>query len=233
VPPIKEVQSAFHVAGTQLAATAPAPPSIGKFAQFAFIAGRRTELEALRKDVSAYGDEGGLDWQPFRPGVEDEVSILAQEVTSQEKLRYEAVPVDEHFAARLDQAKDERKIVVVIVDPWTLGLDAYRQLMKELDQRVLPNCVVVVPWNVSDSETVASRPHLQNVIRLSFENKAALEDPNLLLEGISSCKELKDEISKFFAQARLRLISIENVRQSASEGEGRLIPKPVVTGPGG
>jgi FxsC-like protein len=230
VPPIKELQSAFHEAGTQLGVTTAAPPPIGKFAQFVYVAGRQTEVAAIRNDVTAYGSEGGLDWQPFRPGVEDEVAILAQEVTSREKLRYEAVPVDAELTSRLEQAAKERKVVVVIADAWTLGLDEYGRLMKELDRLALPNCVVLVPWNPSDPETTAKKADLENVVKLAFENRSLLDDPNLFLDGISSCTDLQTEVSKAFARVRTKLIAMEDVRRRAAGGT--LIPKPEVTGPG-
>jgi FxsC-like protein len=230
VPPIKEVQSAFHEPGTQLGATTAAPTPIGKFAQFVYVAGRQTEVAGLRKDVTAYGSEGGLDWQPFRPSVEEEVAILAQEVTSREKLRYEAVPVDAQLTSRLEQAAREHKIVVVIADAWTLGLDEYRRLMEELDRLALPNCVVLVPWNPSDPETTARKADLQKVVRLAFANRSQLDDPNLFIDGISSCTGLQTEVSKAFARVRTKLIALEEVRRSAAAGP--LIPKPEVTGPG-
>jgi FxsC-like protein len=151
------------------------------------------------------------------------------EIVPIQQRRYEAVPVDAELVGRLVQAKQERKIVVVIADAWTLGLDGYRQLMKELDELALPNCVVLVPWNLTDPETAAKKPQLENAVKLAFENRA-LDDPTLFLDGISSCADLQSEVSKAFARVRDRLIKIEEVRRSVAGGP--LIPKPEVSGPG-
>jgi FxsC-like protein len=230
IPPIKQVESAFHEPGTHVAVNSSAPPPVGRSAQFLFVSGRRDELTRVREDVAAYGPEGGLDWQPYRPDVTDEVAIIAQDVASSEKLRYEAVPVDDRLGDRLDEAARTRKIVVLVADMWTLRLDGYHKLMKELDARSLPNAVVLVPWNERDSETATSGDTLENALYYTFENRVVTRDAGGFLDRISSAKQFREELSKSLNKARLRLLSMEEVRRKVESEQ--VIVKPEIRTPG-
>jgi FxsC-like protein len=230
--PIKGVQSAFHqeqTSASTTASTAGAP--IARSAQFIFVAGKRDELSAVRSDVSHYGPEGGLDWKPYCPDVEDEVAIIAQDVASREKLRYEAAAADATLAERLEEASRTGKVIAVIADTWTLRLQEYRELMREIDDHELPGCVVLVPWNLSDAETTASRPQLENALALAFVKKVSAGATQTLVDRIETEKQLREELSKALQAARMRLIRVEDVRRRAQSEAA--IEKPVVLGPGG
>jgi FxsC-like protein len=231
ISPIKGTQSAFHqerTSASTTASTAEAP--IARSAQFIYVAGRRDELTAVRNDVSHYGPEGGLDWKPYCPDVEDEVAIIAQDVASREKLRYEGMAADATLGDMLRTASEARKIVVVIADIWTLRLDAYRELMREIDDRDLPNCVVLVPWNLTDQETASNRQQLANIVALAFVNKVAGGETQRFVDRIESEKEFREELGKALQIARMQLIRIEDVRRRAAGGD--VIAQPTVVGPG-
>jgi len=219
-PDIREIESAFQHPGTALTATLPEDTPTGpKFAQFFFVAGRRDEMKALRNDLRYYGDEGGLDWQPYLPDLSDEVAIIAQDVAVREKLRYESIPLDEHFVEAIEDAVKKNKIVAVLVDSWTVRLPAYRDLMKRLDGRDFDNCVVVIPWNMRDAETASGRDLLQQAIDATFVSTARRGDPQRFVTTTGSCTNLKDELSKSLLAARGRILESQAVvRKAESSG---------------
>jgi FxsC-like protein len=233
IPQIKQAPNVFAREGAALraGATAETPVPVGRFAQFVYVAARRSEVQSLRDDVTRYGDEGGLDWKPYRPDLDGEIALIAQEIASKARLRYDGRTADAALVARLTDEDERRKIVVVIADLWTLRLDAYHRVMRELDERDLPNCVVLVPWNLDDAETAASREALSTALEYTFANKAAVKDPQTFVDGIASEEQLRNELAKALDAVRLRLIRIEEVRRRAESD--RVIVKPIVAGPGG
>ena len=218
VSDIRTVVSAFQKPGTHVTAThADAVPTGPRFAQFFFVAASRSELLGVRQDLEPYGD-AGEDWQPYLPELSDEVAIIAQEVAAREKLRYESLPLDDDFIAAIKEAVKRNKIVVVLVDSWTVRLARYKELMVQLDGHDFDNCVVIVPWNLKDPETTATRDVLVQAIQATFI-KARRRDPKSFVESTKSYREFKNELAKSLAAARGRIIDNRQVvRRAESAG---------------
>lgn len=220
-PSIKEVASAFQ---PPPGAPAPAAPSgsgnVGpRYVQFVFVAGRRNEfeLQKLRNRLEYYGGEGGPDWQPYLPDLAEEIAILAMEVAASEKLRYEAVPLDERLIQRLDEAERDNKVVAIIVDTWTLRLEQYHRFMREYDRRSYQNCVVLVPWNY-DEETKLTEETLKQAVQLTFVNRFLSRDPNTFIDTIRSPEELRTNLSRALNAARMRIFTVAEVKKRAESG---------------
>ncbi|MBD3946161.1 FxsC protein [Nocardioides ganghwensis] len=207
LPPIAEIQSAWHdqTTGVQIVPENAAPGS-HLFAQFVYVAARTEELTGLREERLAYGELGGLDWQPFRPPVEDEIGIIAQAITAREKFRYDRVEIGDDLAERLSAATEENKIVVVVVDPWTVRLESYRRLMRDLDRHNLPTCVVIIPFNDTDAETVRDREVLRSVIEATFVNRNLVPDLETFIVGVASKDDLEAKLSTALASAKSRVL---------------------------
>jgi FxsC-like protein len=219
-PDIRTVESAFQQPGTHLVAThSDATPTGPRFVQFFFVAAKRSELAGVRQDLQFYGEEGGLDWRPYLPELAEEISIFAQQVATQQNLRYESVPLGDDFADALEEAVRRRKIVVVVVDSWTVRLTPYRDLMTRLDDRELDNCIVVVPWNLNDPETADTRDVLVTAIRATFAKKAGRRDPQSFVDSTASHLQLKDELAKSLVAAQARILaSHETIRKAEATG---------------
>lgn len=229
--PIKDVKSAFHQSSSPSIGPVSRAENVGpRYVQFIFVAGQRDELQGVRRKTDAYGSEGGLDWKPYLPDFDKEISILAQNVATKENLRYEAVPLDTQIINRLEAAERDNKIVAIIVDTWTLRVQKYHNFMREYDERSFLNCVVLVPWNTKDDETANSLPVLEDVVRVTFLKKAGLKDPSCFLDQIRSPEELKRKLSVVLNRTRMRVIEkAEVIKKAESE---QIITKPIIVGPG-
>jgi len=220
-PSIKQVPSAFQPPPGAPAPPAPSGPgNVGpRYVQFIFVAGRRNEfeLQKLRKKLEYYGGEGGPDWQPYLPELAEEIAILAMGVAASEKLRYEAVPLDESLIRRLDEAERDNKVVAIIADIWTLRLEQYHRFMREYDRRSYQNCVVLIPWNY-DEETKLTEETLKQAVELTFVNRYLSRDPNTFIDTIRSPEELRTNLSRALNAARMRIFTVAEVKKKAESG---------------
>jgi FxsC-like protein len=226
--PIKEIESAFHTQNQRVPAFPQRSENVGPgYVQFVFVAGRRDELRTLRQKLDFYGDEGGLDWRPYLPEVIEDVGIIAQEIAWRERLHYEVIPLDANIIQQLQKATQNNKLVVIVVDTWTLRVERYHELMQAYDGHNALNCILVVLWNITDDETVNNISILNDTILYTFPFKATSKDPNTFLDRISSLEELKRELTPSLNKARMRIISIAKVVRKM-EGY-QVIPKPTIT----
>lgn len=230
LPPIEEIKSAFPLRMAEV--VKPAGEYLNKgprSVQCVFVAGRRDELQEVRKKLDHYGEEGGYDWQPYSPESTDEVWITAHEVALGEKLRPELVQLDDNLFERLDEAQDNNKLVAIFIDTWTLCLRQYSTFMNKYDRRNYVNCVVLIAWNSRDDETEVNRPTLVNNMRGTFPNHAAKPDPNCFLDSISSHEELKKALRTGLINARARISTRTDAVKKRAES-GQSISKPLING---
>ncbi|HEX2205026.1 MAG TPA: TIR-like protein FxsC [Longimicrobium sp.] len=211
------------------------PPSLGKegprYVQCVYVAARRSELAAdgARAALDGYGDESGMEWSPYLPAVREAVGLLVNDVTVSEGFLYTSLEVDDRLVERLEEAETRGKIVVLVVDPWTLRLEPYQKPMNRFDRLNLYNTVVLVPWNPGDPETEAVRADLETRLSRTFLRWSSLK-PERFVDGIGSAEALKNELKVALTRARMRVINAAEVLKRA-EG-ARPVPKPVVSGPG-
>jgi FxsC-like protein len=224
MPSVKTIRSIFH--GAAAAPQQAVGSTVGpRFVQFVFVAGRQAELRAVRGKVDLYGQDG-RDWKPYYPEFSDEIELVAQEVAVGEKLRYEALPLDANLIPCLAKAEADNKIVALVVDTWTLQLDAYRRFMRDYDDRNFLNCVVLVPWNAKDDETTRSRAALEDRLRVTFLKRMLARDPASFLDAISSPDDLRKSLATALNAARMRILSAAEVKRRA-EGD-RAIAQPII-----
>lgn len=151
VPPlIADVENAFEHAHavTAAAAMGPATPVEPRHAQFVVVAARANEVtaEILQGGPSphAYG-ETAWEWRPYYPDDPEDIEIAMQRAATAENLRFEKVELAADLHDRLQRAQEDRKLVVVVVDPWTLRLEAYASQVHKYDNYLAPHCALVVP----------------------------------------------------------------------------------------
>lgn len=229
LPPINEVESAFHRRGPEVEMYAQEPVNVGPSpVQFVFVAGNQDELREERKKLDSYGEHGGYDWSPYFPEVKEKVGLISQVVACAEKLPSNLVQLNNDFIDWLKLAKQHNKIVAIVVDTWTLKIPRYRAFMCEYDDLNFLNCVVLVAWNNRDDElTETERLKLESLVQGTFTCNFVKRDRNCFVE-INSHDELVKELSILLNKAHQRVVERAEVLKKA-EGV-QVIAKPIITG---
>jgi len=235
LPPLDQVAETFPA---QAAAPAPihpqgqpqVPGANPRYVKFIFLAGRRQELQPFRASLDPYGESGG-EWRPWLPDPKDEVDLLVQDVIQRERLISDgAIPLDNEFEKRLKEAEENNKIVVILVDLWTLRLEDYRKHMRDVvDPKQFVNCVIVVPWNPQDAEAVNQRQTLEMLLQATFVNRTANDSPDLLTQ-IDSATKMKDRLAAMLQVTRSKIIKRAEVLRKATGAEAVALAN--IEGPG-
>jgi hypothetical protein len=154
LPEFNKTRSAFHTPCASPESPFQAPVNVGpRYAEFIYVAARRSEIEQLpvKPRIERYGEEGELDWKPYLPPDETErareISSYGLGVAFKEDFRYQHIPLEGDLVERITEAEQNNRIVVIIVDTWTLCLEKYRELMKAYDHMMFLNSVVLIAWN--------------------------------------------------------------------------------------
>lgn len=230
LPDIKILPSAFH-SPPSIAAGAVVSKEISgpRYADFVYVAGKRDEIQPLGRNVDNYGVEGELDWKPYLPESPDEVGLIAQSAATKEGFRYQRVPLDANLLSFINDAETNNRIVILIVDSWTLRVQKYKQWMQDYDRLNFANCAALVVWNDKDTDTVRDRVGLEFVVRQTFLYKARVKDPNSFIDNIGSSTDLTSSLSIALQKVSAQIIETNNLRRI--EGT-QMIGKPEIIGPG-
>ena len=227
-PDIKQVESLFL--STQAGGGGPAASATsgGSFyADFIYVAGKADEMVVFGRDPY-YGTDS-LDWKPYLPGITDDVDFVAQSVATKERFRHGRIPLGADLIKVIKQAQENNRVVIMLVDSWTLCLPEYRDLMQKYDGYSFWNCAVLIPWNDKDDNTVKKRNTLESAIRKAFITKARSKDPNLFIDTIASHDDLISVLSVTLQRVKLQIIDVTN---DFKKIEGETILQPIIAGPG-
>jgi FxsC-like protein len=213
---LDNVNSAFHVA---------AQPKVeeGDRAWFVFVAAKPHELKPPRTSVDRYETGGGRDWRPFYPA-KDSVGLLAQSAAARYDRYFTELPIGKDLLDAVDHAQQAHEPVLVLVDPWTLGLGYYQGEMKKLDRHLADTCAILVSWNVPDPETDTKRDALKDLVTDTFAYRAKLGKALHYWGEVASVVELRARLLEMLAHYTNR--TIENTEASKS------IPEEMVLTPG-
>lgn len=216
--PFSEVKNAFQdpMPGGAASETARGGPGV---AQFFYVVGRSPEFTNIRRCLDSYGETGPA-WRPYYPEVPTPVGVMSQLVTAGESLLYEPYPIETDFIERLRRAEDNNNIVVIIVDPWSIQVQSYKNYMRDFDRKDFVNCGVLIPWNDKDDETSQELDKLQAGVHQAFSRKFIFK--TYLRESIRSPEELRQEICNTINEVRGRLLLKAKVQKSAGAGGGSM-----------
>jgi FxsC-like protein len=206
-----DVQNAF--------AAAPDGPSAGPIqsaglagtpsaARIVYVVAREDEIAAApaplkRSDIGAYG-KSGYFWRPFRPGLDRVVGQLTFDSVS--GYEYKSADFSPDLIDDLLRYDAAGEIVVLVVDPWTIRLPRYQQVMERFDERQPLKSGVVVPWNEEDGETAAAGAQLHANVRLTF--KRLFPDDKRFRYRIRSAQDYNDAIKNLLAHLALNASEI-------------------------
>jgi FxsC-like protein len=165
LPSLRDGANRFRMA----APTAAPGAAPSNRANFTFIAGRDAEMAAIRPGAHQYyGPASEQDWMPYAIAEPEAIALIAQAAASEKRLIVNWIRPGPDLVRALEQAERDNSVALVVIDPWTVRLPAFRSLLEQFDQRQFRNCVVLIPWNKSDPETLAALDDLKDVLQRSL-----------------------------------------------------------------
>jgi FxsC-like protein len=213
VTPLEKVASAFSDASkTSKMAAAEGP----RYVQFIFVAGKQPELKkAKRVKLDFYGQQGGSDWQPYLDAYPGNAAALAAEVIQAlpNGSHYEEV-VTADIRKQIEVAASQDKIVVVMVDTWTLQIEEYLNLITPLDNYSSVNCITLIAWNEEDEEASIHKTELETAVSVALTNKVLEQPANFLSDSIKSYHTFKEELVKALTHAQSQVAAIAKIKKS-------------------
>jgi len=144
--------------------------------KFIFIAAHPTELPDTRVERQAYSNDGSYWWCPYQPPLSQAIGPVATEVTLQENLRFgEIDATSPTLLAKITLAATKNTPVAVLVDPWSLTVDRYRDIVRSIKDlaagtpQVENRCSVFVSWNNEDPDTRVCAVPLEGHVTLALQ----------------------------------------------------------------
>lgn len=206
--PLDSVQSIFRSAASTPATPSGVAETGPRYVQFIFVAGKQNELKAARAELKFYGQKGGSDWLPYLDSYKGNASALAIEAVKEvsKDLNYEEITLSTDIDKQIKEAASQDKIVVVMVDTWTLRLESYNQLVAPLDQHSSINCITLILWNDDDPEAAVYKTTLETAVNGTFNTKIAQTEPNFFHTTIKSYDSFKRELVRALARAQAQII---------------------------
>ena len=126
VQQLKDVTSAF-----------PAHAGGPRVAQFVYLVGRGDEVSAdgRRTQTSSYGESPEF-WKPYDPPDTARAARVAWDAAAKLNHDYYKLEPDDQLADAILKARDRRRLVVLMVDPWTLRVARYKNMIAALKTEV-------------------------------------------------------------------------------------------------
>jgi FxsC-like protein len=170
---------------------------------FLFAAPTAAELPPERTATKFYGDYTA-DWRPFLPDYEDPLSLLVQAAAAARRYTSDLHHVDGDLGRRLDAAREQRQIAILLVDPWAFGLRRYAEALADYDARNEPTTGLLVPWPAADEETLRAGDVLAERMSAALPRNLVRRDP-LFRVGIGTVDDFDAALAEVIAEAGRRL----------------------------
>lgn len=226
--PVAGVESAFHSPRHRPAGTAPnwrtftvglagpppepVPPAAvpapraqrpgPQHVYFVIVAAPRRELAGIRNELVHYGAEP-FDWAPYRPELDQRISVFAQAVAADHDLSSRLAESAEVVEV-LELAAGRNELVVLLVDAWTTRIDSYRRHLVEYDKRNEPSTAVMVPWSQYDAEATDNAERLYQDLAMAFPRNIIRSD-DLFRIRIGTSAAFREQLAEVLVKAQSRV----------------------------
>jgi hypothetical protein len=77
-----------------------------------------------------------------------DVGEVSMSATADQKMFIYELNPDRDLVHRIRKAEQDGQVVILLVDPWSICIKTYREVMEEYDKSNFENCAVLVAWNV-------------------------------------------------------------------------------------
>jgi len=201
-----------------------------EYTKFVYLAGHANEFkDDIRKNLESYYDGKTLDedrkewamfWKPYLPSEKYTIVKITQTVISNRfnNLVHEVFKWDENLTQMIKNAMKKNNIVIIIVDPWSLCLSQYKDIMQEYERGCYNHfhCTILVSFNSEDDETKNQYTKLQTVLSHVFRNRYLSRTPDIFNDQIESRTELENAISDAIKRIKQNLTMLSPVKREAN-----------------
>ncbi|MFY1675189.1 FxsC protein [Plantactinospora sp. WMMB334] len=193
---------------------------------FVVAAGSRAEMGAVRDDLRCYG-ERGRDWAAYRPSLPEPLVAHARMLAAERLFGSDVADLDD-LSERLDQARRNNEIVVLLVDAWVTKLASYQRILAEFDGHAEPIVAVLAPSSLTDAETVRHGGELRAGLARTLPRHLARGDQLVRLE-IDSPEAFETDLVAALEEAQNRIFSHGRVFRRPAQDEPA--DRPILQGP--
>lgn len=208
-----------------------AEPRLGELRRVTFIvaAAGLDEMRPVHDVAEVYGEDWE-DWRPYHPDCPDRVVLRAQDVANRQRAVSGTRSVIEDLFGLLDQAERRREMVVILIDPWVLGLARHREILERLNHRRPRDTAVLVLWERLTVRESRDGRLAHDRLRQILENWAESGE-QLYRDDILSVAEFEQALGQALLEVTRRIVlRADRARRVAELGP---LTTPVLTGPGG
>jgi FxsC-like protein len=188
-------------------------------------AASREEMDRVRKNLAYYGAEA-RDWAPYLPDDPESLATRARLLAADQALRGEVAALDD-VIDRIEHARASHEIVVILCDWWLTQLDAYRNVLAEIDRRGLGDAVVMVPASRTDRESMENLAELRFGLRSTFR-QSWKQSQTLLHRDIATAEAFDADLAGILEEARNRLFRTGGPPPG---GDEPIVERPILRGP--
>ncbi|WP_052706520.1 TIR-like protein FxsC [Streptomyces rubellomurinus] len=143
----------------------PEPSSSPGMVRLFIAAGRAAEAAAA--GGAHYGAKP-WDWAPYHPPTRPSLAARAQQVITAAGHTTTLEEIDAGLGEKLDQAREDSQVSVLLVDPWVAGSERYRAALREYDDQNHPVTGVLLPSGDQDPADGPTREALWTGVRGVF-----------------------------------------------------------------
>ncbi|MFY1689860.1 FxsC protein [Plantactinospora sp. WMMB782] len=224
-----EVDSTDHAESGSIGQKPPRKDLVEAVSQrvhFIVAAGTRAEMDTVREDLRFYG-ERGRDWAAYRPALAEPLVAHARALAAEQLFGSDVAELDD-LAERLDRARRNNEIVVVLVDAWITKLASYRRMLAEFDSHAEPSVAVLAPASLTDAETVRHGGELRAGLTRALPRNLARQDQLVRIE-IDSPESFEVDLVAALEEAQNRIFSHGRVFRRPAQDEP--VDRPILQGP--
>ncbi|MEV7779750.1 TIR-like protein FxsC [Kitasatospora sp. NPDC088351] len=146
-------------------------------------------------------------WAPYHPPTQPSLVVRAQQVITSAGHTTTLDEIGAGLGEKLDQAREDNQVSVLLVDPWVAGSELYRSALREYDDQNHPVTGVMVPAGTDDPTTGPERDALWAGVRGVFRrNWLRRSDPEHLFRVAVPRESFDDQLTIMVTVAQNKLM---------------------------
>ncbi|MFL6245455.1 MAG: TIR domain-containing protein [Thermoanaerobaculia bacterium] len=194
--------------------------------RFIFIAAHPTELPELKVERQGYSQDGSYWWCPYQPPDTQPIGPAVNEMVLQENLRFFEIHATSGpmLMRKISLAAAKNTPVAILVDPWSLTVDRYRDLVRTIKElaieepQVENRCGVFVSWNERDPDTQVNKVPLLGWVTsaLQVDGRKPLK---YCFERIEDLADFRQKLFDTFRTMNLKALDVTGPLPDVPLGE--------------